>query len=141
MNVVIDEIHNRFKNTSNLWSCLTNDVNPSISFYFLPIKEMGLTDSLYIKMNYRGKPLTPFEHFKANFEKLIKAVSADLYKEFIFKIDNDWTDILWKYRGKNNIIDDEFMKYYRYIIEMVCFQPFGICRIYFYKHIIPLAKQ
>lgn len=122
MLVVIDEIHNRFKNTSNLWNCLADDVNPTISFYFLPIKEMGLTDSLYIKMNSRGKPLTPFEHFKANFEKQIKAVSLDLYNDFIIKIDNDWTDILWKYRGDNNIIDDEFMKYYRYITEMLCYQ-------------------
>lgn len=122
MLVVIDEIHNRFKNTSNIWSCLDDDVSPAISFYFLPIKEMGLTDSLYIKMNSRGKPLTPFEHFKANFEKQIKSVSLDLYNEFIFKIDNNWTDILWKYRGDNNIIDDEFMKYYRYITEMLCYQ-------------------
>ncbi|GAB6120586.1 GmrSD restriction endonuclease domain-containing protein [Dysgonomonas termitidis] len=122
MLVVIDEIHNRFKNTSNLWSCLADDANPAISFYFLPIKEMGLTDSLYIKMNSRGKPLTPFEHFKANFEKLIKAICVDLYNEFIFKIDNNWTDILWKYRGENNIIDDEFMKYYRYITEILCYQ-------------------
>lgn len=122
MLVVIDEIHNRFRNTSNLWSCLTDDVKPAISFYFLPIKKMGLTDSLYIKMNSRGKPLTSFEHFKANFEKLIKAVSLDLYNEFIFKIDNNWTDILWKYRGDNNIIDDEFMKYYRYVTEMLCYQ-------------------
>jgi hypothetical protein len=122
MLVVIDEIHNRFKNTSNLWHGLTNDINPSISFYFLPIKKMGLTDSVYIKMNSRGKPLTPFEHFKANFETLIKFVSIDLYNEFIFKIDIDWTDILWKYRGDNNIIDDEFMKYYRYITEILCYQ-------------------
>jgi hypothetical protein len=122
MLVVIDDIHNRFKNTSNLWNCLTDDMNPSISFYFLAIKEMGLTDSLYIKMNSRGKPLTEFEHFKANFEKLIKTASVDLYDEFIIKIDNDWTDILWKYRGENNIIDDEFMKYYRYITEILCYQ-------------------
>lgn len=122
MLVVIDEIHNRFKNTSNLWSCLTDDANPSISFYFLPIGKMGLTDSLYIKMNSRGKPLTPFEHFKASFENQLKAASIDLYNEFIFKIDNDWTDILWKYRGENNIIDDEFMRYYRYITEILCYR-------------------
>lgn len=121
MLVVIDEIHNRFKNTSDLWCNLTDHINPSVSFYFLPIKEMGLTDSLYIKMNSRGKPLTSFEHFKANFEKFIKMISEELYNEFIFKIDNDWTDILWRYRGENNIIDDEFMKYYRYITEVLCY--------------------
>lgn len=35
---------------------------------------MGLTDELYIKMNSRGKPLTVFEHFKAELEREIRAL-------------------------------------------------------------------
>ena len=66
MLVMIDAIHDKFYTTSNLWQKLV--VEQCVTFYFLPITEMGLTDELYIKMNSRGKPLTPFEHFKAEFE-------------------------------------------------------------------------
>lgn len=122
MLVMLDEIHNIFRSETNLWHKLINTENPPISFYFLALEDMGLTDSLYIKMNSRGKPLTPFEHFKAEFEKTIKTVSIDFYNEFVHKVDNDWVDMLWDYRGDDDIIDDEFMRYYRYITEMICFE-------------------
>lgn len=122
MLIMLDEIHRIFYKETNLWSKLINPDNPPISFYFLALENMGLTDSLYIKMNSRGKPLTPFEHFKAELEKTIKLVSHDLYKEFVHKVDNDWVDMLWDYRGDDDIIDDEFMRYYRYITEMICFE-------------------
>lgn len=67
MLVMIDEIDKHFKKINDLWNKLT--VEKKIKFYFLPIKNMGLTDELYIKMNSRGKQLTPFEHFKAEFER------------------------------------------------------------------------
>ena len=121
MMVMLDKIHNTFKNEYDLWDKLIDTENPPISFYFLPLEDMGLTDNLYIKMNSRGKPLTEFEHFKADFEKVIKSVSIDLYTEFIKKVDVDWVDMLWKYRGDDNIIDDEFMRYYRFVTEMTCY--------------------
>lgn len=122
MLVMIDKIHETFKGQFHLWKNLLDTQNPPISFYFLPLEEMGVTDSLYIKMNSRGKPLTPFEHFKADFEKIILEVSPILHAEFIKKVDVDWVDMLWKYRGDDDVIDDEFMKYYRFITEMICFQ-------------------
>ena len=122
MLVMVDKIHQTFKNETNLWSRLTDRENPPISFYFLALDEMGVTDSLYIKMNSRGKPLTDFEHFKAEFEKIIKGVSEDLYNEFITKVDVAWVDMLWRYAGEDKSTDDEFMKYYRYITEMICFE-------------------
>ncbi len=122
MLVMVDEIHQIFKDTSGLWDKLIQHDNPAISFYFLPLKDMGLTDSLYITMNSRGKPLTEFEHFKAEFEKVIKKESEHLYKEFIQKVDNNWVDMLWHFRGNDNLIDDEFMRYYRFVTEMICYQ-------------------
>lgn len=119
MLVMLDAIHSLFRETSGLWKKLKEH---SISFYFLPLEEMGLTDSLYIKMNSRGKPLTDFEHFKAEIEKIIKEVSEDLYKEFVKKIDIDWVDTLWKYRGEDDVTDDEFMRYYRFVTEMICYE-------------------
>lgn len=122
MLVMIDKLHETFKNEENLWDRLIELENPPISFYFLALDDMGVTDSLYIKMNSRGKPLTEFEHFKAEFEKIIKSISEDLYKEFIEKVDVAWVDMLWKYRDEKNSTDDKFMKYYRYITEMICFE-------------------
>ncbi len=116
---MLDDIHSRFRHTSGIWEKLSQNI---ISFYFLPLEEMGLTDSLYIKMNSRGKPLTAFEHFKADFEKIIKGVSPDLYQEFIHKVDITWVDMLWKYRGDDDITDDEFMRYYRFITEIICYK-------------------
>jgi hypothetical protein len=121
MLVMLDEIHNMFNIEVELWPKITKTDNPLISFYFLALEDMGLTDSLYIKMNSRGKPLTMFEHFKAEFEVIIKNVSTNLYNEFVKKADNDWVDMFWKYRGDDNAIDDEFMRYFRFVTETICY--------------------
>lgn len=125
MLVMLDAIDDKFKNVSNLWESLKSG---AITFYFLPIKDMGLTDELYIKMNSRGKPLTRFEHFKAELERYIRSVDESLSKRIMRKIDRDWTDLLWQYRnsGSGNtddtITDDEFLKYFRFICDIICYQ-------------------
>lgn len=120
MLVMIDAIHEKFKNQLDLWKNLVTDKN--ISFYFLPLTEMGLTDDLYIKMNSRGKPLSPFEHFKAEFEEIIKQNSEEISKEINHKFDIEWTDMLFPFRGDNSIIDDEFMRYFRFISDIISYQ-------------------
>ena len=82
MLVMIDAIHDKFKN-STFYDRLEN-----IKFSFLELKEFGLTDDLYIKMNARGKPLSEFENFKAEFEK-------ELSQEIKAKLDNQWLDLFW----------------------------------------------
>ena len=120
MLVMIDAIHKKFNTQSELWEPLVT--NKIISFYFLPLSEMGLTDDLYIKMNSRGKPLTPFEHFKAEFEEIIKSISDKLSKEINHKFDIDWTDMLFPFRGDNNIIDNEFMRYFHFISDIITYK-------------------
>lgn len=120
MLVMIDAIHKKFGSQSDLWESLVT--NKNISFYFLPLTEMGLTDDLYIKMNSRGKPLTPFEHFKAEFEEIIKHTSEDLSKDINRKFDIDWTDMLFPFRGNNNIMDDEFMRYFHFISDIISYK-------------------
>lgn len=82
MLVMIDAIHDKFKN-STFYDRLEN-----IKFSFLELKEFGLTDDLYIKMNARGKPLSEFENFKAEIEK-------ELSQEIKAKLDNQWLDLFW----------------------------------------------
>ena len=116
MLVMIDAIHNKFKGTDGIWEKLEAGY---ISFYFLPLKEMGLTDELYIKMNSRGKPLTQFEHFKAELEGAMKLVDKEVSVRISKKIDLAWTDMLWPYKGDNEIIDDEFVRYFHFICDLI----------------------
>lgn len=122
MLVTLNAIHLLFKDTQNLWPKLVDQAKPAISFHFLPLKDMGLNDALYIKMNSRGKPLTEFENWKAHFEKLIAGVDEKLHHEFTKKVDGIWTDMLWLYRGDNWIVDEEFMRYFHFVTETICYQ-------------------
>ena len=125
MLVMLDAIDNKFKDVPNLWERLKEKC---ITFYFLPVKDMGLTDELYIKMNSRGKPLTLFEHFKAELERQIRSLDDGLANRIIRKIDQDWTDLLWDYRdsgnnsSEDNIIDDEFLRYFKFICDVICYR-------------------
>ena len=125
MLVMLNAIDSKFKDIQNLWERLQSG---AITFYFLPIKDMGLTDELYIKMNSRGKPLTRFEHFKAELERSIRMLDETTAKRIISKIDIDWTDLLWRYRDSGQgtsedvITDDEFLKYFQFICDIICYQ-------------------
>ena len=124
MLVVLDAIDNKFRDITDLWQKLKNRC---ITFYFLPIKDMGLTDELYIKMNSRGKPLTMFEHFKAELESELRNLDESITERIIGKIDRDWTNLLWDYRcsGKDSsdgiLIDDLFLHYFKYICDVICY--------------------
>lgn len=120
---MLDDIHTIFKGTNGLWKKLENGC---ISFYFLSIKDMGLTDDLYIKMNSRGKPLTEFEHFKAEWEGYMKIINAELADSISHKIDIEWTDMLWPYKGDNNIIDDEFVRFYKYLCTLLYYMKYPL---------------
>lgn len=122
MLVMIDAIDEKFKDIPSIWNSLKNG---AISFYFLPIRDMGLTNEIYIKMNSRGKPLTQFEHFKAELERGLRMINDETAKRIIHKIDLNWTELLWQYRGDNNIIDDEFLRYFKYICDVICYHDGG----------------
>lgn len=118
MLVTLDAIAERFgsEDIEAQWARLTDDAKPAIWFQLLPIDEMGTAEDLYIKMNSRGKPLTAFEAFKAHLGQLVaEAGAAD---DFGHKIDGVWTDLFWPYRGDNDIVDDEFMRYFDFLIEV-----------------------
>lgn len=125
MLVMLDAIDEKFSDVPDLWDKLKNN---AITFYFLPIKDMGLTDELYIKMNSRGKPLTMFEHFKAELERVIRSQNEDIATRILAKIDRTWTDLLWKYRNSGNnssddvVTDDEFLRYFKFICDIICYR-------------------
>ncbi|MCI5140162.1 MAG: DUF262 domain-containing protein [Candidatus Electrothrix sp. ATG1] len=109
----IDDIYLLFKNIENIWEKLLSD-KVLISFYHVELENFGLTDDLYIKMNARGKLLTPFENFKAIFQKYIDDNKWDndkkITEKFGFKVDTIWADLFWRHR-KNDKIDDAFIRF------------------------------
>lgn len=118
MLVMLDAIHSKFKDLDEIWT----NLRTFIGFYFLPLSEMGLSDELYIKMNSRGKPLTQFEHFKADFEKMIKETSVELETYFNHHFDVEWADVFFPYRGENNIIDDEMLRFFKFASSILCYE-------------------
>ena len=63
--VMLDDIRNTFVDICDLADRLSSEDYKPIVFKFLDIKDLGMEDSLYIKLNARGKPLTLLETFKA----------------------------------------------------------------------------
>jgi hypothetical protein len=126
MLVVIDAIHEEIQrlypdlDAQAAWERLNHAASPAVSFYLLPLDDMDSDEDLYIKMNSRGKPLTPFENFKARFEQDIQ--HSDRAEEFTHKIDGAWSDLLWPYRGNDNLVDDEFIRYIDFITELCEFR-------------------
>lgn len=120
MLVMLDAIKEKFGNITNLWQLLTSDTK-RIIFYFLPLSENGLSDELYIKMNSRGKKLTAFEHFKAEYEDLYERDSQEV-RIINHKFDVEWIDVFFPYRNKEDIVDNEFMRYFFYVSHILSYK-------------------
>jgi len=124
---MLDSINKLFKGKQVFFEKLIDLENPVITFLFLNLKDFKLTDDLYIKMNSRGKPLSPFENFKAKFEQYLESVEKErefflnfngveknvsLKEYFSYNIDIKWANLFWQYRTlqnrSNSKIDDNF---------------------------------
>ncbi len=117
MLVMIDALEERFAGREDydlLWERLAD--GSSIVFHRLAVDDKGFPDDLYIKMNSRGKPLTPFENFKARFEGALRGRTGAA--TFARRVDGEWTNALWRYRGDDDLIDDEFMCYLHFLTEI-----------------------
>lgn len=116
----------------DLWTRLMTGDN--IRFYALSLDKFGLSDDLYIKMNSRGKKLTPFEIFKSDLEKAIAKIDGDLKTEVANKLDNAWMDIVWDYanpdvsgegESRDTIVrraDDGYMQLINNILRLELFR-------------------
>lgn len=93
--VMLDAIKDYFSDIEDLGKCLLDKEHDPVKFQFLNIEDLGMEDSLYIKLNARGKPLTEFENFKACLIGRLKAFDSDFSKEFEQLFDGKWTDLFW----------------------------------------------
>lgn len=120
MLVMLDAIDEHFLGVDALsaWERLVHPVAPAVTFHLLATDQLGAPEDLYIKMNSRGRPLTVFENFKARFEQLLGRSWPERLPEFAAKVDGEWADLLWRYRGDGAVIDDEFLRYFRFVTEI-----------------------
>lgn len=111
----IEQALSKVNNIDRIWQRLTSLEEFAISFNFRKLENFGLSDDLYIKMNARGKELTDFEYFKAQFEKLVYSNNWEKGKEFhntfSYKMDTKWTDFFWEFRGDDNQVDNEIINF------------------------------
>ena len=117
---IIDGIEELFSGCSieqfkQYWEGLTK--KKPILFSYLHLKDFGLSDDLYIKMNARGKALTPFENFKADLIDYIRRQADENqdseWPNFLCpnvgvpkKLDTDWMNIFWKNREGRMTVDE-----------------------------------
>lgn len=115
----IEEVFGESSDFEKYWEKLESD-NAPIVFYYLPLKDFGLSDDLYIKMNARGKQLTNFENFKADLVGYIKekANEDEIWEKFLhgkdgipIKLDTEWTDIFWQNKTDDGRIDEIYFAF------------------------------
>ena len=131
---MLDDIHRTFANSIGYYQRLIDPEHPRITFQLLELKYFGLSDDLYIKMNARGWPLTPFENFKARLEqhldrwlhgetRLLHERTVAIGEYFSHQMDTTWADLFWKRRNLGtNLYDDEFMRLIK-AVAMVSMDP------------------
>lgn len=134
---MLDTLQEEIIDLDVAWDNLSN--NNKVTFDYIDIKseEFKLTDELYIKMNSRGKPLTTFENFKAQFSSLLSSDKTNYSKlnlkyqntevsyqqYFSFNIDSKWMDLFWNYRNNVKIkTDDCIYKYINFIAEFLFYK-------------------
>jgi hypothetical protein len=123
--VMLESLHTRLKDRVGLFGRLVDSTAPAITFQLLDLDNFGLSDDLYIKMNARGKPLTPFETFKARYEHELKQFDHDgrlpigpnrfTIAEYVSRrLDNTWSDLFWATRDrKSDAFDGALMNVFR----------------------------
>lgn len=90
----------------------------NITFNIFPMESFKLSDDLYIKMNGRGKQLSSFDNFKADYFKWLEDASNDNIDKLIpdsfgensidklntlkRKFNTDYIDIFWDYAFENS---------------------------------------
>lgn len=119
---MLNAIHRRFYGARGMYARLARSERPYVTLHLLDLDAFALADDLYIKMNARGKPLTPFEYFKAQLEAHLATMSdARTYsvrgqpatlKEYVsHRIDGAWTDLFWHALGGQPArLDQSFMR-------------------------------
>lgn len=95
---IIVEISGRVKNLGDKFGIVNfidKDENNPFQFDFIYVDDISKSDDLYIKINARGKALSPFENLKSDIDKYWK-------DEDKTKLDAEWTEYVWNQLDVND---------------------------------------
>ena len=117
------------------WENLTQKNIITFELMIIGTDNLPISDDLYIKMNARGKKLTDFENFKADWISHIQSNPVfstiigeeTLSQYYARRIDNEWTDVFWNSREKtekfDGNIDSIFFSFInRFVLNQHCLQ-------------------
>lgn len=99
MLTMLDEIHCQMRNETDFKTFaekLTSGCNCPITFHFVDMGEHKMSDETYVKMNARGKTLTPFENFKASLEQYLEEKNE---QELLSRLKGKYDESKQKYTG------------------------------------------
>lgn len=127
MLTMLDAIHRQFHDIPDLWKRLVEEENPPVSFFFEQISNLGSSaEDIFIKMNARGKQLTDFEHFKAQFLDYLGEIAPGEVQNIADKLDNQWLDVFWLLFGRDADVEDKaavadlcFSRYFAYVSDIL----------------------
>lgn len=128
----IEDIFNS-KHYQAYWENLTQKNTITFELMVIGTEKLPISDDLYIKMNARGKKLTDFENFKADWvsyvqedPEFLEYNGSETFAQYFPKqIDNKWTDVFWNNR-KNDVsfdgnIDKAFFSFVnRFVLNQHC---------------------
>ena len=111
-----------------LFALLTGE-KPPIRFLYLNLDDAGLTDSIYIRMNARGRPLTFYESFKVELGAFLRRGFSEpdegapaFADRFLQKLNGPWTEFFWlpEYRPleAQPTTDVPTLRFFRFVILM-----------------------
>ena len=127
---MLDAIHDKFHAVPNLWLRLreTDPARMPIYFFFQRVSRNSEAGSIFIKMNSRGKLLTEFECFKADFLRLLRQgnYSEDERKQLAARIDKTWEKSFWNLALRQNLKETDtdvlLMRYVNFTIDLIGFE-------------------
>ena len=113
--ICLDKIATLFRDVNNLIDALESTSPKPIVFNFIPMTDMGMEDSLYIKLNARGRALTSFETYKVELlSKVENQGNLPFTKDdFAQKLDTTWSKYFW------DLKPEEFDNNYRNFFSLI----------------------
>lgn len=96
---IIVEISGRIKKNlgdkAEIVNFIDKDENNPFQFDFIYVDDISKSDDLYIKINARGKALSPFENLKSDIDEYWN-------NEDKTKLDAEWTEYVWNQLDEND---------------------------------------
>lgn len=122
---IIVEISRRIKDLGDktgIVNFIDKDENNPFQFDFIYVDDISKSDDLYIKINARGKALSPFENLKSDIDKYWD-------DEDKTKLDAEWTEYVWNQldvndKNKEKSFDNSFYNllsnifYLQYLVSL-----------------------